>query len=147
VASPVPVANWLYIEDGKITSLRVAFDARELVRLVRVALIALLDQGIVVGERPEEEIEVPVVVDVAPGHAVPPSVLRYLIGYALLVRHVGEGDVRCPGGKRRRPASCLLDAYRTPVNSSRPRQHYSFKGRVRLTTSIPYHLLSPVRLQ
>ena len=30
VASPVPVANWLHIEDGKITSLRVAFDAREL---------------------------------------------------------------------------------------------------------------------
>ena len=30
VASPIPVANWLHIEDGKITSLRVAFDAREL---------------------------------------------------------------------------------------------------------------------
>ena len=30
VASPVPVANWLHIEEGKITSLRVAFDAREL---------------------------------------------------------------------------------------------------------------------
>jgi hypothetical protein len=30
VASPVPVANWLHIEDGKITSVRVAFDAREL---------------------------------------------------------------------------------------------------------------------
>ena len=30
VASPVPVANWLHVEDGKITSLRVAFDAREL---------------------------------------------------------------------------------------------------------------------
>ena len=30
VASSVPVANWLHIEDGKITSLRVAFDAREL---------------------------------------------------------------------------------------------------------------------
>jgi hypothetical protein len=30
VASPVAVANWLHIEDGKITSLRVAFDAREL---------------------------------------------------------------------------------------------------------------------
>ena len=29
-ASPVPVANWLHVEDGKITSLRVAFDAREL---------------------------------------------------------------------------------------------------------------------
>lgn len=29
-ASPVPVANWLHIENGKITSLRVAFDAREL---------------------------------------------------------------------------------------------------------------------
>jgi hypothetical protein len=29
VASPVPVANWLHVEDGKITSLRVAFDARE----------------------------------------------------------------------------------------------------------------------
>ncbi len=30
VASPVPVANWIHVEDGKITSLRVAFDAREL---------------------------------------------------------------------------------------------------------------------
>ena len=30
VASPVAVANWLHIEEGKITSLRVAFDAREL---------------------------------------------------------------------------------------------------------------------
>jgi hypothetical protein len=30
VASPVPVANWLHVEGGKITSLRVAFDAREL---------------------------------------------------------------------------------------------------------------------
>jgi hypothetical protein len=33
VAAPVPVANWLHIEDGKITSLRVAFDARELAPL------------------------------------------------------------------------------------------------------------------
>ncbi len=30
VASPVPVANWLHVEEGKIASLRVAFDAREL---------------------------------------------------------------------------------------------------------------------
>ena len=30
VASPVPVANWIHVEDGKITSLRVAFDARKL---------------------------------------------------------------------------------------------------------------------
>ena len=30
VAPPVPVANWLHIEDGKITSLRVVFDARGL---------------------------------------------------------------------------------------------------------------------
>jgi hypothetical protein len=30
VASPVPVTNWVYVEGGKITSLRVAFDAREL---------------------------------------------------------------------------------------------------------------------
>jgi limonene-1,2-epoxide hydrolase len=30
VASPVAVANWLHVEEGKITSLRVAFDAREL---------------------------------------------------------------------------------------------------------------------
>ncbi len=30
VASPVPVANWLHVEDGRITSLQVAFDAREL---------------------------------------------------------------------------------------------------------------------
>jgi hypothetical protein len=31
VASPVPVVNWLHVEDGMITFLRVAFDARELV--------------------------------------------------------------------------------------------------------------------
>ena len=30
VAPTVPVANWLHVEDGKITSLRVAFDPREL---------------------------------------------------------------------------------------------------------------------
>lgn len=30
VASPVPVANWLQVEDGKIKALRVAFEAREL---------------------------------------------------------------------------------------------------------------------
>jgi len=30
VASPVAVANWLHVERGKITALRVAFDAREL---------------------------------------------------------------------------------------------------------------------
>jgi hypothetical protein len=30
VASPVSVANWLHVENGKITPLRVAFDAREL---------------------------------------------------------------------------------------------------------------------
>ena len=30
VAPPVPVANWLHVEGGKITSLQVAFDAREL---------------------------------------------------------------------------------------------------------------------
>ena len=30
VASPVAVANWLHVEEGKITSVRVAFDAREL---------------------------------------------------------------------------------------------------------------------
>ena len=29
-ASPVAVANWVHVEGGKITSLRVAFDAREL---------------------------------------------------------------------------------------------------------------------
>jgi hypothetical protein len=29
VASPVAVANWLHVEEGKITALRVAFDARE----------------------------------------------------------------------------------------------------------------------
>jgi hypothetical protein len=30
VASPVAVANWVHVEEGKITTLRVAFDAREL---------------------------------------------------------------------------------------------------------------------
>ena len=30
VASPVAVANWLHVEGSKITTLRVAFDAREL---------------------------------------------------------------------------------------------------------------------
>jgi limonene-1,2-epoxide hydrolase len=29
VASPVAMANWLHVEEGKITALRVAFDARE----------------------------------------------------------------------------------------------------------------------
>jgi ketosteroid isomerase-like protein len=28
VAEPVPVANWMHVEDGKITSIEVAFDAR-----------------------------------------------------------------------------------------------------------------------
>jgi ketosteroid isomerase-like protein len=30
VADPVPVANWVHVEEGRITSLQVAFDAREL---------------------------------------------------------------------------------------------------------------------
>ena len=30
VASPVAVANWLHVEEGKIKAVRVAFDAREL---------------------------------------------------------------------------------------------------------------------
>jgi ketosteroid isomerase-like protein len=28
VADPVPVANWMHVEDGKITRIRVTFDAR-----------------------------------------------------------------------------------------------------------------------
>jgi len=28
VADPVPVANWMHVQDGKITRIRVAFDAR-----------------------------------------------------------------------------------------------------------------------
>jgi hypothetical protein len=28
VADPVPVANWMHVEDGKITRIRVAFDPR-----------------------------------------------------------------------------------------------------------------------
>jgi SnoaL-like domain len=28
VADPVPVANWMYVEEGRITRIRVAFDAR-----------------------------------------------------------------------------------------------------------------------
>jgi hypothetical protein len=28
VASPVPVANWMHVEDGEITRIRVAFDPR-----------------------------------------------------------------------------------------------------------------------
>ena len=31
VADPVPVANWMQIEDGKITRIRVAFDPRGIV--------------------------------------------------------------------------------------------------------------------
>lgn len=31
VADPVPVANWMHIEDGKITRIRVAFDPRGLI--------------------------------------------------------------------------------------------------------------------
>jgi ketosteroid isomerase-like protein len=30
VADPVPTANWTHVRDGKITAVRVAFDAREL---------------------------------------------------------------------------------------------------------------------
>jgi hypothetical protein len=30
VAPPVPTANWSHVEDGKITHIRVAFDARPL---------------------------------------------------------------------------------------------------------------------
>jgi len=30
VAKPVPTANWTHVEDGKITEIKVAFDAREL---------------------------------------------------------------------------------------------------------------------
>ena len=30
VADPVPVANWVHVEKGKITFLKVAFDARKL---------------------------------------------------------------------------------------------------------------------
>lgn len=30
VADPVPTANWSHVEDGRITSIRVAFDARPL---------------------------------------------------------------------------------------------------------------------
>jgi hypothetical protein len=30
VADPVPVANWMHVEDGKITRIRAAFDARGL---------------------------------------------------------------------------------------------------------------------
>jgi SnoaL-like domain len=30
VADPVPTANWSHVEDGKITEIRVAFDARSL---------------------------------------------------------------------------------------------------------------------
>jgi hypothetical protein len=32
VAAPVPVANWMRIEDGRITQIRVAFDATDLRR-------------------------------------------------------------------------------------------------------------------
>lgn len=31
VADPVPVANWMHLEDGKITRIRAAFDPRSLV--------------------------------------------------------------------------------------------------------------------
>ena len=32
VAEPVPVANWMHVEDGKITRSRVAFDPRGIIR-------------------------------------------------------------------------------------------------------------------
>ena len=32
VAETVPVANWMHVEDGKITRIRVAFDARGIAR-------------------------------------------------------------------------------------------------------------------
>ncbi len=31
VAEPVPVANWMHVEDGKITRIRVAFDPRGII--------------------------------------------------------------------------------------------------------------------
>jgi len=31
VADPVPVANWMHVEDGKITRIRVAFDPRGII--------------------------------------------------------------------------------------------------------------------
>jgi hypothetical protein len=104
--------------EGRVYGEPVGDIDRELVRLERSARVTLLDKGIVVGEGPEEEIEVPVVIDIALGYPVSPPVFGHLVGDPLLVGHVGEGDVRRARGRRRSPASCLIDVYRTPINTT-----------------------------
>jgi hypothetical protein len=43
VADPVPVANWMQVQDGKITRIRVAFDARGLAPSLPAAFAPLAD--------------------------------------------------------------------------------------------------------
>src|SRR5215208_3548092 len=82
----------------------------ELVWLKRTTRVTLLNKGMVVGERTKEEIEILIVVDVAPSYSVSPPVFRYLVGNAFLVRYVGEGNVRRSWGRRRHlRASRLLN--------------------------------------
>src|SRR5215212_5569601 len=80
---------------------------RELVWLKRSTRITLLNKGMVVGERTEEEIERLIVIDVAPSYSVSPPVFGYLVGNAFLLRYVGEGNVRRSWGWRRHRASRL----------------------------------------
>src|SRR5918993_26056 len=109
-ASP-PVGPW----ESCIYSKPVGAADGELVGLERSARVTQLDEGIVVGESAEEEIERAIVIDVAPSYTVPKPVLRYLIGNAFLVRYVREGYRLRPGGSRRHPAGGLLGGYRGAV--------------------------------
>src|SRR5215216_2713514 len=83
---------------------------RELVWLKRTTRVTLLNKGMVVGERTEEEIEILIVIDVAPSYSVSPPVFGYLVGNAFLLRYVGEGNARRSWGRRRHlRASRLLN--------------------------------------
>jgi hypothetical protein len=90
----------------------------ELVGLECTARQPPLNKGVIVSERPEEKIGIPVVIDVAPRHSVPPPVFGHLIGNAFLVRYVGEGNARRSRGGRRHPASPLLGSDRIAVRAA-----------------------------
>src|SRR5215207_10946857 len=103
-ASP-PVGLW----ERCIYSKPVGAADGELVGLERTACVTQLDEGIVVGESAEEEVERSVVIDVAPRYPMPKPVLGYLISYAFLVRYIGEGYLlRSRGSRWRHPTSGLL---------------------------------------
>src|SRR5215203_6700624 len=111
-----PASPPVGLGEGCIYSKPVGAADGELVGLECTARVTQLDEGIVVGESPEEEVERSIVIDVAPRYAVSKPVLRYLIGYAFLFRYVGEGYLLRSRGRRwRHPASGLLGGYRGAV--------------------------------